>query len=118
MNNKSLLLVEDNEIAIKVSLYILQKHGFVVDVKKTAKEALSALASKKYEIILLDLGLPDADGYQVAKKIRTLPGFAKIKIIALTAHSQDDPKIRQECLNAGINEIWSKPLTEAHCLKI
>lgn len=70
MNAPRVLLVEDNAIAIEVSMHMLKQHGFSVEREKCGSGALSKVKEEIYSLILLDLGLPDMDGYEIASKIR------------------------------------------------
>lgn len=115
MRTSTVLLIEDNDIAIKVSTHMLRQQGFSVDVEKFGKTALAKIEEQFYPLILLDLGLPDMDGYQIAKKIREIPGYATSQIIALTAHSPQDAKIREACKLAGMDDVWGKPLNSMSC---
>ncbi len=118
MSALTVLLIEDNDIAIKVSTHMLKQQGFAVEVEKLGLSALSKIQKQNYPLILLDLGLPDMDGYQIAKKIRELPAYANAQIIALTAHSPEDAKIREACKEAGIDDVWGKPLNSMSCMML
>lgn len=118
MNTSTILLIEDNDIAIKVSTHMLRQQGFGVDVEKCGIAALSRIQTQFYPLILLDLGLPDMDGYQIARKIREIPAYASSQIIALTAHSPQDTKIREACKTAGIDDVWGKPLNSLSCMML
>lgn len=118
MRMSPVLLVEDNAIAIKVSTHMLKQEGFSVDVEKCGKAALAKIEEQFYPLILLDLGLPDMDGYQIAKKIREIPQYAASHIIALTAHSPQDAKIREACKLAGMDDVWGKPLNSMSCMML
>lgn len=118
MSASTVLLIEDNDIAIKVSTHMLKQQGFGVDVEKYGKSALVKIEECFYPLILLDLGLPDMDGYQIAKKIREIPAYAESQIIALTAHSPEDAKIREACKASGIDDVWGKPLNSMSCMML
>jgi signal transduction histidine kinase/CheY-like chemotaxis protein len=108
-----ILLVEDNQMVQKATIFNLTSWGYdVVDVASTGKQALHNTLLKKYDLIYLDLGLPDMSGKDVAKFIRqdAHSPNQQTAIIALTAHA--DEKIRKECLALKINEILLKPLLE------
>lgn len=111
----AILLIEDNDIAIKISTHMLKQQGFAVHVEKLGRTALLQIREHFYSLILLDLGLPDMDGYQIAKKIREIPEYHEAHIIALTAHSPQDHAIRQACKEAGIDDVWGKPLNSINC---
>ena len=107
-NNKyKVLLVEDNDAIRKLHCLFLKDFGFEVDAVITGEDALSLYKSKKFDLILLDIGLPGIDGIEVCKKIRALEINTHIPIIALTAHGKC---LEEQCLQAGINRVLLKPI--------
>lgn len=110
----NVLLVDDSLLAQKFTVFILKNCHCNVDVASDAREALSLLEHKKYDIIFVDYGLPGIKGPELAAKIRKIEGCEMLPIIALSAH---EPKIHEidyelECLNAGMNLYIMKPLYE------
>ena len=103
---KKILLVEDNPINQKMIAYFLNEIGYVVDIANNGKEAL-ALYHIDYKLIILDIGLPDIDGYTVCKLIRSLKEGKQIPIIACTAFLLSD--VSQHCCEAGMDEVINKP---------
>ncbi len=81
-----ILVVEDDFFAVKVATMILEKKGCLVDCVSTGKEAMQREISD-YNLVLLDLGLPDVDGFEVAKFIRKNYSRAILPIVVLTAHA-------------------------------
>ncbi|KTD56218.1 sensory histidine-kinase / response regulator [Legionella shakespearei DSM 23087] len=112
------LVVEDNIIAQTVAKSILTQSGCHVDIASNGQEALSLWRSKQYELIFMDIGLPDLDGYQVTHHIRVheISQNCHIPIIALTAHVGEENK--QRCIEAGMNAVLSKPLSKKSCDEI
>ncbi|CEG58332.1 PAS domain-containing protein [Legionella fallonii] len=112
------LVVEDNTIAQLVAKSILNQTGCSVDVASNGQEALTLWRQNDYELIFMDIGLPDMDGYQVTRHIR-VQEVAKNRhtpIIALTAHVGEENK--QRCIESGMNAVLSKPLSLTHCHEI
>lgn len=107
-----ILLVEDHTIAAKIAESILSELSCEVDIAETGKAALSLVEKNQYDLILMDIGLPDTDGCAVTKQIRShrLQSIAQIPIVALTAHAESDEK--QRCLDVGMNMVITKPLTK------
>lgn len=106
----SVLLVEDNALIQKVTVSILNKLRCYVDSATTAQAAVELAAHQSYDLVFMDIGLPDHDGFWTTWQIRQiLPSYAATPIIALTAHL--DEEYRHMCLAAGMNDILSKPLT-------
>lgn len=112
LKDLSILLVEDDPIARRVCSLFLQDLNYRVDIADCGQNAL-ALFKANYDIIFLDIGLPDIDGYEVAKRIRSYEEehhHNPVHIVAITAHVYDSDKA--ECFAAGINDFISKPITK------
>jgi len=110
---KYILLVEDEPIALRVHQMMLERLGYVVVHATTASKALAEYKEKKFNVILLDYGLPDFSGIELCKKIRSYEQLnRKEKSIALmlTAYLQDE-LLQQECRDAGVDEVAHKPIT-------
>ena len=110
MNTKNVLIVEDNPICIKVAEMVNRLMGHDITTAANAKEALEHCSKthKTYDLVFMDIGLPDMDGTKLTRKLRQLTGFDKTVIIALSAHiSKED-----ENLNGfGFDSVYEKPLT-------
>lgn len=104
----NILLVEDNDINQEIAKSLLSKIGAKVTCIDNGKGALTLLAEQEFDLVLLDIQMPDMDGYQVAKAIRGNVRFEKIPIIAITAHAM--PEDRKASLLAGMNDHLSKPI--------
>ncbi len=105
LKNKKILLVEDDEINKTLTKEILSAEGFYVDLAENGLEAVFLSKNKNYDIILMDLHMPEMDGIAAANKIRE---FSSLPIIALTANSLEEDKF--ECLSAGMNDFLNKPI--------
>lgn len=111
------LLVEDHAIAMKVGVMVLKQLHCTVDTALTGAQALKQIAENDYDLIFVDLGLPDTDGFTLTETIRNTKGQnAFIPIIALTAHSDEDYQAQSS--GAGMNGYVVKPLTMESCEKI
>jgi PAS domain S-box-containing protein len=112
------LVVEDNTIAQTVAKSILGQLGCDTDLAETGKKALELWKNSHYDLVFMDIGLPDVDGYAVTHQIRIqeLAKKTHIPIIALTAHAGDENK--QRCIEAGMNAVLTKPLTAKSCTDI
>ncbi|MBX3011045.1 MAG: PAS domain S-box protein [Caldilineaceae bacterium] len=107
-----ILLAEDNRVNQKVATGLLAKHGYRADVVANGVEALEALKRQPYDLILMDVNMPEMDGLTATRTIRaTLPAQDQPHIIALTANAMNDDYKR--CLNAGMNDYISKPIRVA-----
>jgi CheY-like chemotaxis protein len=117
--NATILVVEDNQLAQMAIKSILNKLGYEVEIAATASKVFEVFEVEKYILIFMDVGMPDMSGDVITKNIRRVErafGSSHIPIIGLTAHADDETK--QECLNCGMNEIMSKPLTEEGALMV
>lgn len=115
--NIKILVAEDNETNIRILSAFLAKKGWQVDTAKNGKLALNMLEKEHYDIVLMDALMPEMDGYEAAKLIRTkMPGYADIPIVALTANSGDEEK--KMCLEAGMNDFISKPFSSAELYEV
>lgn len=105
------LVVEDHLIARKIAVTILESLHCEVDTADDGLKALEKVTSNRYNLILVDIGLPCIDGFELVQKIRAIetPLHSPIPIIALTAHT--DATYRAKCAEAGMNDCLSKPLT-------
>lgn len=106
-----ILLVEDQTLAAKVVISMLSHLDCQVDYASSGQEALKLFQEKPYDLILMDIGLPGMDGYEVTKRIRLfeLNKDTHIPVIALTAHLDEENK--KHCIDTG-NAVLSKPLTK------
>jgi PAS domain S-box-containing protein len=105
----SILIAEDNMINQKLIVRILKILGQEADVTTNGKEALQAVHRKKYDIVLMDVQMPEMDGNEATQRIRSeVPHENQPIIIAMTAHAlQGD---REQCLEAGMNDYMRKPI--------
>ena len=105
-----ILLVEDNEINQQVAVELLGGVGACVTVTGNGREAVEKLAAwpTDFDVVLMDLQMPEMDGYQAAAKIRADAQFANLPVIAMTAHATVEE--RQLCLAAGMNDHIAKPI--------
>ncbi|MEB3272742.1 MAG: response regulator [Prochlorothrix sp.] len=104
-----ILLVEDVPTNQKIALRFLSTLGYEADVANNGKEALTALEAQVYDVIFMDLQMPEMDGLEATDAIRQRCGNPdRPWIIAMTAHASNEA--RQECDKAGMNEFLTKPL--------
>ena len=103
-----ILVVDDNPMNRMLVVKVLQKKGFETDIAENGKIAVFKVGNNKYDMVLMDLQMPEMDGYEATKVIRARQDDKKdIPIIAMTAHATDGEKER--CLALGMDEFIPKP---------
>lgn len=105
---KTLLLVEDNEVNQMLAKALLEKIGFQIHIAENGQEALEILEHFSYDAILMDINMPVMNGLEATRKIRQIPPFQELPIIAMTANALAGDK--EQCFQAGMNDYISKPI--------
>lgn len=117
-SNTRILLAEDNPANQMVIKNILEYAGLQVDIVANGREAVEAIRSLPYDIILMDISMPEMDGMTATREIRKLPGEkGKLAIVALTAHALSGD--RERFIQAGMDDYLSKPIDKKatlHCI--
>ncbi|HET6449838.1 MAG TPA: response regulator, partial [Spirochaetia bacterium] len=104
------LLVEDNEINRQIAVELLQGAGMVVTVAENGARAVDMLSREeaRVDMVLMDIQMPEMDGYQATRRLRLQERFARLPIIAMTAHALQEEK--EKALDAGMTDHISKPI--------
>lgn len=103
-----ILIVEDNEDNQDLMRFLLERAGYEVTTVENGRDGIDAARRDKPDIILMDLSLPELDGWSAAREIKADPVLAKIPLIAVTAHTLAGD--RRKALEAGFDSYISKPI--------
>lgn len=109
------LLVEDNDINRQVARELLEQAGMATHIAVNGLEALDAVLSYSYDLVFMDIQMPEMDGLEAARRIRGYEQLAGLPILAMTAHAMAGD--REKSINAGMNDYITKPLDPAELLK-
>jgi CheY-like chemotaxis protein len=104
-----ILLAEDNVVNQKLALRLLQQMGYRADLASNGIEAIECLERKPYDVVLMDVQMPEMDGLEASRRItaRWQPG-ARPRIVAMTANAMQGD--REQCLAAGMDDYVTKPI--------
>jgi len=102
-----ILVVEDNSVNLQVIITVLRALGYQPDVAENGRIGLEKLAARRYDLILLDIQMPDVDGLTVARRVRAEMNTPPPTIVAITAGVT--PEDRQKCFDAGMDDFVMKP---------
>jgi len=103
-----LLVAEDNAVNQKLALQMLRKMGYRADVAGNGLEVLDALERQPYDVVLMDVQMPELDGLEATRRIRAQPRGGQPRIIAMTANAMQGD--REACLDAGMDDYVTKPI--------
>lgn len=116
-NGRSVLLVEDNAVNRTLAQRLLEKRGFSVCCAVDGKQAIVAVQNAEFDVILMDIQMPEMDGFEATAEIRKRQnsGGRRTPIIALTAHALKEDQDR--CLSAGMDAYVTKPIRPAELFR-
>jgi CheY-like chemotaxis protein len=105
-----ILLAEDNVVNQKLALRLLQQMGYQADVAHNGAEAVDAVGQRTYDVVLMDVQMPEMDGLEATRRIvaRWPDAAARPRIVAMTANAMQGD--REACLAAGMDDYVTKPI--------
>lgn len=115
----SILVVEDNHIAQKIARIVIESLNCDFDIIDNGTHALQLFNENRYDLVFVDLGLPDKDGYTVATEIRQIEKRISLKpviIVGLSVHTGESQK--KQAIDSGMNDYIIKPLTHEKCIEV
>ncbi|SHJ51973.1 hybrid sensor histidine kinase/response regulator [Hespellia stercorisuis] len=112
LSGKKLLVVDDNDVNIQVETEMIQMCHAKVRAAASGERAIQILQNETdIDLILMDIRMPDMDGYETTQRIRRIPGYKEIPILALTADAM--PAVREKASQAGMNDCLLKPIRQS-----
>ena len=107
-----ILVAEDNVINQRIAQSLLTRRGHAVTVVNTGREALDALQREPFDVVLMDVQMPDMDGFEATAAIREWEreSGSRVRIVAMTAHAMVGD--RERCLAAGMDGYLPKPIDQ------
>jgi PAS domain S-box-containing protein len=103
-----ILAAEDNAVNQRVAKLILAKLGYTADMVANGLEALAALTEQRYDVVLMDVQMPELDGLETTRRIISTYGVERPRIVAMTANAMESD--REECFAAGMDDYIAKPI--------
>ncbi len=111
LEGKKILLVDDDVRNVYALSSFLESYGVDIEFAENGVEALECLADQSsFDIVLMDIMMPEMDGYEAIRRIRANPKFASLPVIALTAKAMKDD--REKCIAAGASDYITKPINQ------
>ncbi len=108
MKQPTVLVIEDNEQNLYLMRFLLEKHGFVVCEARSGRQGLAEAARSGPDLILLDIQLPEMDGYAVARELRKQPGQRDTPIVVVTSYAMVGD--REKAMASGATGYIEKPI--------
>jgi twitching motility two-component system response regulator PilG len=116
MKKKRVLIVEDEESLLKLETILLTMKGYEVSGASTGKDALDKLSGEAFDLILLDIMLPDIDGYEICHRIKEHPRHAATPVVMLTARKSAEDQERGT--TSGADAYLTKPFKSAMIIEV
>ena len=117
LKDKKILIVDDDMRNVFALSSVLEEKGLLITVARNGKEGISKLnVNHDIQLVLMDIMMPEMDGYEAMREIRKRPIWARLPIIALTAKAMKED--REKCIEAGANDYLTKPVDTSRLLSL
>jgi CheY-like chemotaxis protein len=113
---KRILIVDDDELVLIALKELLKPHGYEIHTLTSGPEALTRLDREDFDLFVLDIMMPEMDGFELCRRIRARESFKETPIVFLTAKSRDEDRVQG--LEAGANLFLSKPISPTKLLSL
>ena len=113
---RTALVVDDVADVTEMLAVVLTHAGYSVVTAASAPAALKAARERQFDVIISDIGMPEMNGYQLAREMRTMPGYETVPMVAVTGYSMFDDK--EPSTNAGFNAHMTKPIDPRALLEL
>jgi CheY-like chemotaxis protein len=113
---KRILIVDDDEMVRMALVELLKPEGYILDEASSGKEAIVKIKESRFDLMMFDIIMPEMDGIELCKKVRSIDEYKDIPIVFLTAKSREQDKLKG--LEAGANLFLSKPISPEKLLSI
>jgi len=111
-----ILLVEDNDVAQRFMRTVLERKGYDVVVAPSGQAAIDAVTTAPFDLILMDVQMPEMDGLECSRRLRRLPAGRTVPIVACTANTAYE--VRSSCIESGMNDFLAKPVHTVELVEI
>lgn len=108
MSHERILIVDDNRDNLKLTQLLLECEGYAVETAEDGEQALALLRTSRPDLILMDIQLPEMDGLDLTRRLRSMEELRKIRIVALSAYAMQADQ--ENALAAGCNGYITKPI--------
>ena len=113
---KSILIVDDDEMVRIALKELLSPEGYEIEAVESGKEALVRINEKNYNLLIFDIIMPEMDGFELCRQVRSREDYSEVPVVFLTAKSREED--RAQGIGAGANLFLSKPISPAKLLNI
>lgn len=112
MAGECILVVDDNDMNVKLLRWLLEKHGYAVRTACDAKSARESVRAVRPQLVLMDIQLPDVDGLELTREFKADPALKSVPIVAVTSYAMKGD--RQKTIDAGCDGYITKPIDTQH----